>query len=552
MKPLLYLEFRQLVNSIRNTTRTPKRLIPALIVAAWVVSWFIRGLMSCLGDAPEMPNIAMLRTVPIELIQQGVFLFMSISSVLAMYGAFSNGMMIFSVAHIDFMFPTPISRRTVLLVKLLKDYLKYGLYVAFFFMFIGFPVFGILGVRLMPAALLSIAAVTALLVLVVNISHTINIIFTFGFERMKQAGLAIKAVLISVPISALGIGIYQFARTGDSYASILFAANSPIIKYFFAPADWCATLFVAPLRGATNNDIAYLFLLIALAILSFLVLLSRKENIYEPALGVSVKFAARRSAIRSGDYVGVRTDALKEKGATRAGRLAIPPFGQGAMAILWKSLLLRYRMSVTQLLMMIVLPAVVVYVFKAALQTEGKPLRYLPFVLVYVVGILSTTASSEMRSELKQANILKSMPVAAWKVMLVQAANSTIYLTLGACVFAVSMLLLVPEVHKDMLLACVAIVPSLGFMNVSLAIISAILYPDLRDPAQSFLGGLIAFLLIGLAFVPCAVIGVSLVLFAGRSYLAAAAAASAANLLIGSAGIAVAGVLFRRYDPTSE
>ena len=234
------------------------------------------------------------------------------------------------------------------------------------------------------------------------------------------------------------------------HTSILCAANSPIIKYVFAPADWCATLFVAPLRGATNKDIAYLFILIALAILSFFVLLSRKENIYEPALGVSVKFAARRSAIRSGDYVGVRTDMLKEKGATRAGRLAIPPFGQGAMAILWKSLLLRYRMSVTQLLMMIVLPAVMVYVFKTALQIE-QPLHYLPFVLVYVVGILSTIAPSEMRSELKQANILKSMPIAAWKVMLVQAVNSTIYLTLGACMFAVSMLVLVPEIDKGLL-----------------------------------------------------------------------------------------------------
>ena len=89
-------------------------------------------------------------------------------------------------------------------------------------------------------------------------------------------------------------------------------------------------------------------------------------------------------------------------------------------------------------------------------------------------------------------------------------------------------------------------------MNVSLAIISAILYPDLRDPAQSFLGSLIAFLLIGLAFLPCAVIAVAIVLVANGSYLTAAAAASAANVLVGSAGIAVAGILFRRYDPTSE
>lgn len=553
MIPLLYLEFRQLINSIKNTARTPKRLIPALIVGAWVASWFIRGLMLALGDGPQAPNIQMLGDRDAELIQQGVFLFMSIGSVLVMYGAFSNGMMIFSVAQIDFMFPTPISRRTVLLVKLVKDYLKYGAYVAFFYLFIGFAVFGVLRARFMPAGLISIAAVTALLVLVVNVSHIINIVFTFGFERLKQAGLAAKAALIAIPASAVGVGIYQFVRTGDSSISILSAANSPIIKFVFAPADWCATLFLVPLarQGVTSDDIARLFLLISLAIMSFLILLSRKENIYEPALGVSVKFAARRRAIRSGDYVGIRTDALKEKGATRAGRLTLPPFGQGATALLWKSLLLRYRVSVTQLLMMLVLPVVIVLVFKTAVRTD-EPLRYLPYVLIYVVWVLSLIAASEMRAELKQANILKSMPIAAWKVMLVQAINSTIYLTVGGCVFALSILLLVPEVHKELLLACAVMVPSLGFMNVSLAIISAILYPDLRDPAQSFLGGLVAFILISIAFVPCVVISLAWVMIAGRSILTAAMAASLANLLTGAAAIAVAGILFHRYDPTSE
>ena len=553
MKPLLYLELRQLINSIKNTARTPKRLIPALIVGAWVVSWFVRGFMLCLGEGPRVPNMSFLGDVDWKMIRQGVFLFMSVSSVLVIYGAFSSGMMIFSVSQIDFLFPTPISRRTVLLVKLAKDYLKYGAYVAFFYLFIGFPVFGILRVSFMPAGLCSIAAVTALLVLVVNVSHTINIMFTFGFERLKQAGLAIKAALIAVPASAFAIGAYQFARTGDSYASVLSAANSPIIKWVFAPADWCATLFLIPLNshGVTSDDVARLFLLIGLAIMSFLVLLSRKENIYEPSLGVSVKFAARRSAMRAGDYVGVRTDVLREKGTTRAGWLAIPPFGQGAMALLWKSLLLRYRISVTQLLMMLALPAFLVYVIKSVIPTD-EPLHYLPFLLVYVVWILSLIAASEMRSELKQANIIKSMPIAAWKVMLVQAVNSTVYLTLGACLFALSIRVLAPEVDRDLLGACILIAPSLGFMNVSLAIVTAILYPDLRDPAQSFLGGLVAFMLISAAFVPCVLTGWAMARIAGMSLPAAALAASAVNLAIGSAAIAVAGILFRRFDPTSE
>lgn len=555
MTPLLYLELRQLINSIKNTTRSPRRLIPVLIMGAWLVSLFIRGIMAYTTGQSSTPNFSALGAIPTELIEPGVFLFMSIGSVLVMYGAFSSGMMVFSVAHIDFLFPTPISRRTVLLIKLAKDYIKYGFYVAFFFMFIGYPVFGIVGVQLMPWGLVSIAAVTALLVIVINLAHTINIIFTFGFERMKQAELVLRAVLIGVPVSALAIGIYQYLRTGDTFTSIILAADSPVMRVVFAPARWTARLFLAPLVGVTTEELVSLLFLVSLALISFLVLLGRRENIYEPALGVSVKYQARRAAMRSGDYAGMRTDALREKGARRAGGPAIPPFGQGAMAVLWKSLLLRYRLSATQLAMMLILPVVIVAVIihtVRSMSLDTSVLHMLPLTLLYLVWILSMMAPGEMRSELKQANILKSMPIAAWKIMLAQAINSTAYLTLGSLVFAATMLTMVPESRNPLLGACLLAVPFLGFVNVAISLICAIFYPDLRDPAQSFLGGMVSFFLISLALIPSLVIGILTLAVLHWSYFAAAAAVSAANLIVGAAGVAFAGYLFHRYDPTSE
>lgn len=198
MKPLLYLEIRQLINSIKNTTRTPKRLIPALIFGACISSSLVRGLLMFI-DAPRPagPQMELLWNIPMPLIKAAVFLFLSIGCIMVMYGAFSSGMMIFSVSHIDFMFPTPISRRAVLFVKLIRDYLRYGFFVAMFFIIIGSPVFMRLQVNVVPWGFVSIAALTLLLVLVVNVSHTINIIFTFGFERLKQAGIFIKAVMIA-------------------------------------------------------------------------------------------------------------------------------------------------------------------------------------------------------------------------------------------------------------------------------------------------------------------------------------------------------------------
>ncbi|MHB9035654.1 MAG: putative ABC exporter domain-containing protein [Armatimonadota bacterium] len=554
MRPLLYLEFRQLINSIKNSTRSPKRLIPMVLMIAYLISMLVQGLVMFSGGVrPSRPDFGALSAIPAENLQPILFIMLSVGTMVVIYNAFSSGTLIFSIAHIDFLFPTPISRRKVLLVQLLRDYIKYGFYVTFLFFAVGTSVYGTLGVRMLPWGLASIAGVMALLLLVVNLSHTINIIFTFGFARLKQAGIIIKAALFIGPISAFAYGIYQFINTGSSYASVLWAANSPVMNFLFAPARWCSTLLLAPLYGLTSEDWNSLALLWILAAASFVLLMSRKENIYEPSLGISATVARRRLAMRQGDLAGVRMDALRTKGTKRVSGLGIPPFGAGASALLWKSLLLRYRVSRSQLGIMLIAPVIIVFVIRHSLSGRiDMMLPYLPAALLYVVWILSMMAPTELRAELKQANILKSMPIAAWKVMLVQAVNSVIYLTAGVLVFSVAMWAIIPETRGPALVACTLGAPFLGFANVSMTGIAALLYPDARDPAQNYLSGLFAFLLVSIAVLPTAVLG-AVCLYAFRtSYLTAAIVASIGNIAVGAAGVTISGLVFRRFDPTGD
>lgn len=554
LKPLLYLELRQLINSIKNTARSPKRLIPMLIFGAWIFSSMIQSLLIMSGNiSSNSPRFDLLQQININMIETGVFLFFAIGSVLVLYSAFSSGIMIFSLAHIDFLFPTPISRRSVLIVKLLRDYVKYGFYVAFFFMIIGSPIFGALHVSIIPWGFISIAAVLALLLFVVNLAHTINIVFTFGFERLKQAGLMIKAALVAALLVLIGYGIYQYITTGDSYASLLSAANSPIGNIIFAPAKWTAILFLAPLLGVTSDGWINLIMLWGLAAGSFLLLLSRRENIYEPSLGVSVKYAKKRQAMRSGDYSSVRISDLQEKGTRRASGFHVPPFGRGAVALVWKNLLLKYRVSRAQAALMIVMPLVAIYMVQRFVGPKDRfMLQYLPFGLLYIIWILSMTAQAEMRSELKQANILKSMPIAAWKVILAQNISAVAYLTAGVAAFAVSIWAFIPETRPDLLLLCSISAPFFAFANVSAMSISSILYPDMRDISQNYIFGMVGFLLIAIAALPTLVLGGILWGVFRLPWYITAACISVANIIVGAAGISIAGLLFRKFDPTGE
>lgn len=531
------------------------RLIPFLVIAAYVVSMMIQGVfVLSSGVGPKQPDFGALQVINPEVVEAIIFIVLSVGCMIVIYNSFSSGALIFSIAHIDFLFPTPVSRRHVLLLQLIKDYIKNVFYVTFLYFIIGGPIYQALGVRMMPWGLISIAGLTMLLLALVNIAHTINIVFTFGFERLRQAGRIIKTILFVGPVSAIAYGLFQYFETGSSYASVLWASNSPVISFLFAPVRWCTALVLAPLSGMTSNEWRLFAQLCVLALGSFILLMSRKENIYEPSLGISTSFARRKLAMRQGDFAGVRMALLREKGTKRVSGLGIPPFGAGATALVWKSLLLRYRVSKSQLGIMLVVPVILVYIIRQVTSSDQLRdiLQYLPIVLLYVVWLLSLMAPTEVRSELKQANILKSMPIAAWKIMLAQAVNSVIYLTAGVFVFSAAMWAIIPQTRSETLFACALGAPFLGFANVSLTSIAGLAYPDARDVAQNYISGLLSFLLVSIAILPTVILALVCIYVFKTSYYTAAIVTSISNLALGAAGVTISGLIFRRFDPTSN
>jgi len=303
LKPLLYLELRQFLNALKNTTRSPRRLVLALIIGACFFSWFLNTALLVTGASPvERSGFSNVLERHAELFRVGAFLLLCFGSAAVIYQAFSSGSLVFTMAHIDFLFPTPIPRRSVLLVKLLKDYLRYGFWIAFLVTCLGMPTSAAAKQSFFPYGLLSIAALTAYMIFIVNLAHTINIVFTFGYEKVKQAGRIIKPVLILAAVSALVLGVFQYIQSGgDCYLSIHRATTAPVVKVIFTPADWCASLAVAPLIPPADTDLMHLALLWALAAAAFAMLMSRRENIYEPSLGITAKVTRMRQAMRAGD-----------------------------------------------------------------------------------------------------------------------------------------------------------------------------------------------------------------------------------------------------------
>jgi len=100
--------------------------------------------------------------------------------------------------------------------------------------------------------------------------------------------------------------------------------------------------------------------------------------------------------------------------------------------------------------------------------------------------------------------------------------------------------------------ACALGTPFLAFAIAPAGMIPAILYPDVRDMLQNYLAGLLTVAFVGMAVAPSAALGVTYYYLVRRDPCAAIAVAAAAGLVMGAAGVCLAGRAFKAFDPTGE
>jgi len=555
LKSLIYLESRIFINSIRNLSRSPKRLIPGLIFFAWLIATIANlWQVSNYNSSHSSPQFDALQAMPIGRIETGVFVLLASISAIIIYNAFDSGIMAFSISDVDFLFATPIPRQDVLMFRLLKDYLKYTVWVLLMTMFM-LPLisagFGAIGLSLMPEGLISLSAILALVYLVANIAHLVNIIFSFGFQRMQTAGVVVKSVILAVPAIAVVYTLIQYFRTGDIWVSLLWAVDSPVPQYLFAPAKWTAGLFLAPLIGMTRDGWGQLFMLWVLAGFSFLILLSRRENIYEPAIQTSVKTAQRRSAISSGDQMELIVNKLRDKGVTRRGMVTLPSSASPLEAVFWKNVLVRYRSSTLRVIFSLLAPIlVVIYLWQVI--PDKQVVVYLPLFIAYMSFVLPFSVQPEMRSDLRYAAVIKSTPVSGLGVMLAQAACTLLYAVPGIFGMGLAFWFLMPASRGELLFASSVTAVFLLFSNTTAFMIAGLLYPNNKDVAQNYLCVIVGMIFSSLIFVPTVIIALFTKWYLGLSITESAAAVCLANVILGAAGVTLAGQIYRAYEPSGE
>lgn len=549
MKPLIYLTYRLLVNGLKNILTTPKKLIPVILIGFWLITSlgsniFLYSMHSHMGRA--VPALVM-PELTFSVIWAGIFSILSVIVVWVIYSALSEGSLVFTLQQIDFLFPTPIDRRSVLLLKLISDYLRYAATAAFVIFLGGSVIMPFVGnVSALPLAWI---AVVSLLILAMNVSHTLKIVTTYGMRKLQLAALVVKLVILAAVVMILVTVGISYGSNHDAVASLASALKNGPVRVLFLPIAWCTDVVVGPLNGGVGRGMELLWLL-GLTTASFVVLIMRPENFYEPSLSVSARMAKVKAAARSGGWSAIRAESRRRKGRTTYGASFIPPFGKGAIATLWKSLIIMLRTSGQAIVFASVLiPIAAALVGRYVVDNELR--NFIGVVIPYFALLFALSAMNRMRNELQHTNIIKTMPIPGIRIVAAMVSEHWIIMLYFMGLIWISLLTFTPGVDPHYLnLAFIAAV-TCGLSLISIVAILTMMYPDMRDKLQQMIPNLLAFIFVGVGMLPTVIIVVI------AAWLKLNLLLTTLMLLIVNSGVtwgalSIAGMLYDRYDPTSD
>lgn len=541
MRVILYLQVRHFINILKHMLRTPKRLIPVIIIIVWFglsfISFFTMGRMDhepFFGDADP------------RYILGGLMIIVSLVAGFMLLHAFSESLLVFGMGEVDFLFPTPLPQRVVLGSKLIFLHLKV---TANFFFFIFLFTFMLPGLSRSMNLFGLCLGLSLLGVILVNLCTAINLAASYrGRDRWWPVWI-VRIVFYGAILLAAALIAPNFDPLGDLAGIYFKAVESPVLGIVMLPIKW------AVLPAKSGVDAAFKFGgLIILAAASFYAVLTRNENPYEPSLSLSAHFSELRKVRRGGNPFALTQEQKREKAKRMRRTFSLPGFGRGASALLWKNLNIavrKYAEWFFAIMGVIVVALVSLKVFMPGAVDAGIVSTGAMVIIGYAVYGFVIATRFFISSDVRQANILKPLPVPAWKLVAMMPLHNVIVLTFSAwCLIAVvSLTYGLPQSSPLPIIG--VLMPLFIYSFLSAQIWVAVLYPDPNDFSQRTASNFISVGVLMFSLMITAAPGLMLWMFEASAIFIVMVVGFVCTML-SAAGILVSAELYKKYDPTNE
>ena len=476
----------------------------------------------------------------------------------------------FTPAEVAFLFPAPVSRRTLIHFKLARAQLLVLLNTVIWTVIIH------LGRTDSPAWM---RVISVWLILTTLHLHRLGAAFTRSIVLQRGHGTrrVVTIALVAVSAAVIGAALLQVipalsAGAGSGIegigARLMTALELPLPRLVLTPFR----LMAGPLGAASVAEwLRALGPAVGIAALHY-VWVIRSDAAFEEAAADASLARARELELRR---AGRRPPPAARNYSPPITALA--PAGRPEVAILWKNIAMVLRRRRVRVLVTAFLAAAT-----AALAVGDVAPR-----VTHTVGVLLLTwggllaalgpqwVRNDLRSDLLSLELLRSFPLRPEALVRAEAASSALIVTLaqfvllsiGALAYWSSVGIRHGERLMALAVALAILIPALNFMGLLLMNGAALMYPAWVNTSRSRLGGVdtlgqnmltaVAYLLaLGVACLIPVVIGSLAMLGASeivRGWAVVVGAAAAAALLVAEAWIVSGwfGRVFARLDPSS-
>jgi hypothetical protein len=566
---LWYLTLRVVVNSIRRAFANPLRAVLTTFVLAFFLCGWGGALIGSLAENPAraqpdmlQPQRLMLRSIGLVVIIHWFYVVFTIIP-----SVFRPAYALVQESDVHYLFTTPLKPLTLFRGMILIR----GLFGALFFLMllaVYLLLFGGARLRLLATVQEPVAPAIALLcypVLYLLVFST-SLLWSIALEAMEITWRGVRRWVLR---ALLGWAVLSFGVTGGylvylSRMSEEFALLTALGK----AVDWLpAYVLLLPVRGLADAAIVLYqgvtpamgvsFALWLVGVLLANRALARYQNaLYEVGASLARKGAAARASQRDpmGTYLQRKAEAASAK-PLRTLRWLERWTPRGALALLWRDLLITWRASGWGNLLMVALMAAVPVGLALLIHYTASPERdtRLALKIAYAVAqamaafFISLGAFYGFTDMLRRVEWQKPLPFSPRAVMVVESLPSVVFFAGSQLLAALVISLWFPSTWLFWLgSSVVATSWAIVLMMAMLAI--ALINPDPTDYTQRLLSGVLmvpALLLTGAPSAAIWLLGVGLQwnlwLMVGLACLT--------NLFAALALTAFNGALYEKFSP---
>jgi ABC-2 type transport system permease protein len=487
----------------------------------------------------------------------------------------------FTEAEVAFLFPAPISRRTLIHFKLLKSQSVILLSAAFMTLIGrswggGNFVFRMLGWWVAFATLnLHMLGSSFVLTRLMDrgLSTWLRRILVLGAVGALAAGTVLWLYNTMPPPPRMAGESNDFSRFGDYAIQMLHAGPLPYLLFPFR-------LVVAPyFADNTGQFLAALGPALLVMGLHYWWVMRSNVSFEEASVELSRKMAERMAAVRSGNW-----QAAQKPAKSRRPPFQLRPTGQPAIALFWKNLISAGNMVTARVWLFLVWIAVVGgLLLQSATKQSGGMGGMLAFLALGLTGLSLFWGPQMLRNDLRQdlpaTDVLKMYPLPGWQVVLGEILAPAAMLAGAQWLLLLVSLFLFPNqlgehsftlpVRISFALAAAIVLPCVDLMAMLIPNAAVLFFPawfqlgretprGFKTMGQQLILMFGHFLILALSLAPAA--AVFAVVFLSSSYLRVPEAGVllggviAAALLLFEAGLGIKllGGMFERFDLSGE